>query len=221
MTGPGAPVSMETLGGRQTTKRPAQGVYLNDPDEFGVRQLETNPMVAVDVPRAGSLSANKPFRKDVSQAGMELGQESVAAHRFLPMATQNIADASSMLIKPKKGAISNEEVAALGRELPHMIVAHNPRLGGVVIAPFELKPGQVPSEFFDAQEVAGRVLGNRAKFTYGKTDPAKDLMYIPRSDYVKEGATTPSPASKAMRERLKKAEGRLFRQSVPATAETP
>ena len=102
-----------------------------------------------------------------------------------------------------------------------MIVAHNPRLGGVVIAPFELKPGQVPSEFFDAQEVAGRVLGNRAKFTYGKTDPAKDLMYIPRSDYVKEGATTPSPASKAMRERLKKAEGRLFRQSVPATAETP
>ena len=161
------------------------------------------------------------LRKDMAQAGTELGQESVAAHRFLPMMTQNIADASSMLIQPKGGKITNEEVAALGKELPHMIVAHNPRLGGVVIAPFELKAGQVPSEFFDAQEVANRVLGKRAKFTYGKTDPEKDLAYIPKIDYPKEGAVDPSASSKAMRERLKRAEGRLFRQPSPTTVATP
>jgi len=94
-----------------------------------------------------------------------------------------------------------------------MIVAHNPRLGGVVIAPFEMTKGQVPTEFLTAQSVADAILGKRAKITYGKSEPGKDLMYMGRSDYATEGAREPSAESKAMRERLQRAEKRLF----PAT----
>jgi len=207
MTGPGAPVSMETMGGRKTTKRPGQGVYENFEG-----QLETNPLVAVDVPRAGNLSTNKGLRADIVQGGQDLAQESVAAHRFVPMMTNNIADASAMLISPKGGKLTNEEVVALGQQLPGMIVAHNPRLGGVVVMPFDQAKGKVPTEFFDAQDVAKSVLGKRANFTYGKADPAKDRLYIERGDYATEGAKPSSAESKAMRERLQRAEGRLFRE---------
>jgi hypothetical protein len=207
MTGPGAPVSMETMGGQRTTKRPGQGVYENFEG-----QLETNPLVAVDVPRAGNLSTNKRLRADIVQGGQDLAQESVAAHRFVPMMTNNIADASAMLISPKGGKLTNEEVVMLGQQLPGMIVAHNPRLGGVVVMPFDQAKGKVPTEFFDAQDVAKSVLGKRANFTYGKADPAKDRLYIERGDYATEGAKPSSASSKAMRERLQRAEGRLFRE---------
>ena len=207
LTGPGAPVSMETMGGRKTTKRPGQGVYENFEG-----QLETNPLVAVDVPRAGNLSTNKALRADIVQGGQDLAQESVAAHRFVPMMTNNIADASAMLISPKGGKLTNEEVVMLGQQLPGMIVAHNPRLGGVVVMPFDQAKGKVPTEFFDAQDVAKSVLGKRANFTYGKADPAKDRLYIERGDYATEGAKPSSAESKAMRERLQRAEGRLFRE---------
>jgi hypothetical protein len=207
MTGPGAPVSMETMGGQRTTKRPGQGVYENFEG-----QLETNPLVAVDVPRAGNLSTNKALRADIVQGGQDLAQESVAAHRFVPMMTNNIADASAMLISPKGGKLTNEEVVMLGQQLPGMIVAHNPRLGGVVVMPYDQSKGKVPTEFFDAQDVAKSVLGKRANFTYGKSDPAKDRLYIERGDYATEGAKPSSAESKAMRERLQRAEGRLFRE---------
>lgn len=222
MTGPGAPVSMETMGGQRTTKRPGQGVYENFEG-----QLETNPLVAVDVPRAGNLSTNKALRKDISQAGADLAQESVAAHRFLPMMTNNIADASAMLIKPKGGKLSNEEVIKLGEQLPGMIVAHNPRLGGVVVMPFEPMKGKMPTEFFDAQDIAKSVLGKRAEFTYGKADPMKDRLYIERGDYATEGAGTASNAATEMRNRLKRAEARAFRapaqsrSGLPAKREVP
>ena len=216
MTGPGAPVSMETMGGQRTTKRPGQGVYENFEG-----QLETNPLVAVDVPRAGNLSTNKALRKDISQAGADLAQESVAAHRFLPMATNNIADASAMLIKPKGGRLSNEEVIALGEQLPGMIVAHNPRLGGVVVMPFEPMKGKVPTEFFDAQDIAKSVLGKRAEFTYGKADPMKDRLYIERGDYATEGAGTASNAATEMRNRLKRAEARAFRAPAQSRSGLP
>ena len=216
MTGPGAPVSMETMGGQRTTKRPGQGVYENFEG-----QLETNPLVAVDVPRAGNLSTNKALRKDISQAGADLAQESVAAHRFLPMATNNIADASAMLIKPKGGRLTNEEVIALGEQLPGMIVAHNPRLGGVVVMPFEPMKGKVPTEFFDAQDIAKSVLGKRAEFTYGKADPMKDRLYIERGDYATEGAGTASDAATKMRNRLKKAEARAFRAPAQSRSGLP
>lgn len=207
LTGPGGPVSMDVMGGQKTTKRPGQGVYENFEG-----QLETNPLVAVDVPRAGNLSTNKGLRADIVQGGQDLAQESVAAHRFVPMATNNIADASAMLITPKGGKLTDEEVVMLGQQLPGMIVAHNPRLGGVVVMPFDQAKGKVPTEFFDAQDVAKSVLGKRANFTYGKADPAKDRLYIERGDYATEGAKPSSPASKAMRERLQRAEGRLFRE---------
>jgi hypothetical protein len=205
ITGEGAPVSMSTMGGKKTTKRPGQGVYMNE-----AGQLETNPLVAVDVPFAGDLSKNKPLRADIATAGQELAQEAMAAHRFVPMMTNEIKDASAMLIKPKKGALTDDEVKALGKALPGMIVAHNPRLGGVVIAPFEMPKGQIPTEFLEAQTVADAILGKRAKITYGKSEPGKDLMYMGRSDYATEGAREPSAASQKMRKRLQRAEKRLF-----------
>jgi hypothetical protein len=208
ITGKDAPVSMSTMGGKSTTKRPGQGVYLNE-----AGQLETNPLVAVDVPFAGDLSKNQPLRADIATAGGELGQEAMAAHRFVPMMTNEIKDASAMLIKPKKGTLTNDEVKALGEALPGMIVAHNPRLGGVVIAPFEMTKGQIPNEFLDAQTAAQAILGKRAKITYGKAEQGKDLMYMGRSDYATEGARDPSAASRKMRERLQRAEKRLFPES--------
>lgn len=215
MTGPGAPVSMETMNAAKTTKRPGQGVYENF-----AGQLETNPLVAVDVPFAGNLSTNRALRREISQAGADLAQESVAAHRFVPMMTNNIADASAMLIKPKGGKLSNEEVIRIGEQLPGMIVAHNPRLGGVVVMPYDYSKGKVPTEFFDAQDIAKTVLGKRAEFTYGKADPVKDRLYIERGDYATEGAGAPSASATAMRERLKRAEGRAFREPARATAES-
>lgn len=205
ISGEGAPVSMSTMGGRSTTRRPGQGVYLNE-----AGQLETNPLVAVDVPFAGNLATNKPLRADIATAGQELGQEAMAAHRFVPMMTNEIKDASAMLIKPKKGALTDKEVQELGEALPGMIVAHNPRLGGVVVAPFEMTKGQIPTEFLTAQTAAQAILGKNAKITYGKSEPGKDLMYMGRSDYATEGAREPSAASKEMRKRLQRAETRLF-----------
>lgn len=203
MTGEGAPVSMETMGGRKTTKRAGQGVYENFEG-----QLETNPLVTADVPFAGNLSTNKRLRADISQAGQDLAQESMAAHRFVPMATNEIKDASAMLIKTPKG-LTNEQVIAMGERLPGMIVAHNPRLGGVVVMPYEVQKGIQP-EFLEAQSVASSVLGKNAKFQYGKADPVKDRLYIERGDYATEGAKPSSAESKAMRERLKRGEARMF-----------
>ena len=167
-------------------------------------------MLFRSVPRAGNLATNKPLRKDISQAGADLNQESVAAHRFLPMATNNPKDASAMLIRPTKGALSNDEVMEIGRRLPGMIAAHNPRLGGVVVMPYEYKAGMVQPEFQDAIGAAMDVLGNRARFTYGKADPMKDRLYISRDQYAAEGAGPPSASSTAMREKLKRTEQQMF-----------
>lgn len=204
LTGEGAPVSMDVMGGRKTVKRPGQGVYENFAGD-----LETNPLVAVDVPRAGSLSGNKALRADIATAGQELAQESMAAHRFVPMATNQIKDASAMLIRTPEG-LTNEQVIALGERLPGMIVAHNPRLGGVVVMPFEYSKGQIPGEFLDAQAVAHELLGKQANFRYGKADPVRDRLYMERQDYLTEGARPPSAAATEMRARLKQGERRMF-----------
>jgi hypothetical protein len=204
LTGEGAPVSMDVMGGRKTVKRPGQGVYENFAGD-----LETNPLVAVDVPRAGSLSGNKALRADIATAGQELAQESMAAHRFVPMATNQIKDASAMLIRTPEG-LTNEQVIALGERLPGMIVAHNPRLGGVVVMPFEYNKGQIPGEFLDAQAVAHELLGKQANFRYGKADPVRDRLYMERQDYLTEGARPPSAAATEMRARLKQGERRMF-----------
>jgi len=102
-----------------------------------------------------------------------------------------------------------------------MVVAHNPRLGGVVVYPFDLPKKGVPPELIRATDVASDILGKNAKITYGRVHPTKDTTYIPRGEYEKEGATAPSAASQAMRARLKRAEGRLFPERAESRAETP
>jgi len=215
LTGEGAPVSMETVGGRRTTKRAGQGVYVNNEG-----QLETNPMVAVDIPFAGSLSGNKALRGDIATIGQSLNQEAMAAHRFVPMATNNIKDATAMLIKPKGGNLTNEQVIQLGKTLGgDMVVAHNPRLGGVVVYPFgNVTKGQIPKEFLDAQSVGRDVLGKDFSVQYGKADPVKDRMFMGSGDYASEGARPTSPSTTTMRERIKRAEQRKFPKRVQSPA---
>lgn len=200
MIGEGAAVPMTTMGGRKTSQKAGQGVYLNE-----AGQLEYNPMLGVTIPRAGNLATNKGLRADIATAGQELGQEAMAAHRFLPMATNNIKDASSMMIKGPGGrALTNKEVLALANELPGMIATHSPANGGLLVAPFSMTKGQVPEEFLTAQSAARKVLGKDVKIQFGKSDPDKDLMYMPRSTYVEEGGRGTSPAVQDVRNKLKR-----------------
>jgi hypothetical protein len=200
MIGEGAAVPMTRMGGQKTTQRPGQGVYLNE-----AGQMELNPMVGIDVPRAGNLSTNRALRGDIATAGQELNQEAMAAHRFVPMATNNIKDASSMMITGPGGrALTNEEVIALGQRLPGMIVSHSPRSGGLFVAPYSIEKGKIPSEFLDAQSAANAVLGKGAKVQFGKSDANKDLMYMMRQDYGTEGGRGTSQAAQAVRNSLKR-----------------
>ena len=200
MIGEGAAVPMTRMGGQKTTQRPGQGVYLNE-----AGQLELNPMVGIDVPRAGNLSTNRALRGDIATAGQELNQEAMAAHRFVPMATNNIKDASSMMITGPGGrALTNEEVIELGKRLPGMIVSHSPRSGGLFVAPYSIEKGKIPSEFLDAQSAANAVLGKGAKVQFGKSDANKDLMYMMRQDYGTEGGRGTSTGAQAVRNSLKR-----------------
>ena len=196
--GKGSPSPLETIGGRKTVERKGQGVYTND-----AGKLETNPMRAFSV-KSSDLSTDKPLRADIATAGGALNQEAMAAHRFVPMATNQIKDATAMMITGKGGPLTPKQVKEIGAALPHMIVSHNPRTGGVFIAPFEAKRNAVNSEFLDAQQVAKAILGKDASFQFGKADPNKDLMYMHRSTYEKEGAKPPSPAAVAKRQALRK-----------------
>lgn len=200
MIGEGAAVPMTRMGGQKTTQRPGQGVYLNE-----AGQLELNPMVGIDVPRAGNLSTNRALRGDIATAGQELNQEAMAAHRFVPMATNNIKDASSMMITGPGGrALTNEEVIELGKRLPGMIVSHSPRSGGLFVAPYSVERGRIPTEFLEAQSAANSVLGKGAKIQFGKSDPNKDLMYMMRQDYATEGGRGTSAGAQGVREKLKR-----------------
>jgi hypothetical protein len=200
MIGEGSAVPMTTMGGRKTSQTKGQGVYLNDAGE-----LERNPMVGVNIPRAGNLSTNKGLRADIATAGQELGQEAMAAHRFVPMATNQIKDASAMMIRGQGGRpLTNKEVMAMANELPGMIVTHSPANGGLMIAPFGMTKGQIPQEFLTAQAVARKVLGKDAKVQFGKADPNKDLMYMMRQDYANEGGRGVSQGAQATRNQLKR-----------------
>ena len=180
--------------------REAVGTYKNRAGE-----LEVNPMLAVDIPFAGKIGegGNRSLRQAVSQAGVDLNQEAMAAHRFIPLTTNNIADASAMLINTKQG-LSKEQIKKLAERLgSDMVVSHNPRLGGVVVYPFgEVKRGQIPSEFLSAQGAAQEVLGKNAKIQYGKADINRDRLFIGSEDYFKEGARPMSAEQAALRERL-------------------
>jgi hypothetical protein len=168
-------------------------------------QLELNPMVGIDVPRAGNLSKNKSLRGDIATAGQELNQEAMAAHRFVPMATNNIKDATAMMVNGPGGrALSNEEVIALGKNIPGLIVSHSPRTGGVFLANDPYAKGDPMKKFLNAQAIAGEILGTKAKIQFGKADPNKDLMYMMRPDYATEGGRGTTQAAQAIRESLKR-----------------
>jgi len=200
MIGEGAAVPMTTMGGRRTTQKAGQGAYLNEAGE-----LEYNPMLGVTIPRAGNLSTNKALRADMATAGQELGQEAMAAHRFVPMLTNQIKDASAMMIRGPGGRpLTNEQVKALANELPGMIATHSPANGGLLVAPFGMTKGQVPKEFLTAQSVARKILGKDAKIQFGKADEKKDLMYMPRSTYVEEGGRGTSAEVQDIRNKLKR-----------------
>jgi len=196
--GKGTPSPLDTLGGRKTVERKGQGVYTNDD-----KKLETNPMRAFSV-KTSDLATDKPLRADIATAGRELSQEAMAAHRFVPMASNQIKDASAMMITGKGGPLTPEQVKLIGSALPDMIVSHNPRTGGVFIAPYSVKPNSINPEFLEAQRVANEVLGKNAKIQFGKADPDKDLMYMHSSTYEKEGARPPSPAAVTKRQALRR-----------------
>lgn len=198
---------VKTLGGRPVTQRPGQGVYYNE-----AGQLELNPMVGLDVPVRGSLAKAEKFKGDVATLGAGLGQEAMAAHRFIPMATNQIKDATAMLIKGPEGKpLTREQVIQLGQDLPNMIVTHSPRLGGVMVAPFSITKGVIPPEFLEAQGRAKKLFGKGVTIQYGRADPGKDLMYMSRDEYATSGAREPSAEMQRKRAQLKRME-----QSLPA-----
>ena len=207
-------LSEPKLGTKKPTAREGQGTYVNTKGE-----LELNPLQAIDVPRAGNIGegakANTALRQQVAQMGTDLNQEAMAGHRFLPMMTNNIKDASSMLIKTKEG-LSKEQIADLARALGNdMVVTHNPKLGGVVVYPFgPVTKGQIPEEFLTAQSAANKLLGKDAKIKFGKSDYAKDRLYMGKDEYAKAGASPMSSEQQALREKIQGIEKFMFPESV-------
>jgi hypothetical protein len=203
------------LGTGRNKIREAQGTFLNTKDE-----MELNPMLAIDVPRAGTIgdvpNANKALRQQVGQMGVDLNQEAMAGHRFLPLMSDNIKDASSVLIKTKEG-LTPDEVAELAKKLGgSMAVTHNPKLGGVVVFPFgEVKKGQISRELLRAQKAAGDLLGKRGQVKFGVSDYNKDraFMLAGEGDYTRAGAKPMSKEQQATRERMQGLEKFLFPES--------
>jgi gas vesicle protein len=202
-------VPTKVMGDRITNKLPAQGVYFNE-----AGQLETNPMMAIDIPNVKDISKATELRSDIASAGKALNQESMAGIRFLPLATNKVDDATAILVRPKDGKITNEDVIKLGNEFGNsMVVSHNPRLGGVVLAPF----GEPGGELQIAKSKIKDLFGSDMDIRAGHSSLQKDRFYMPRSDYSKEGARKVSKATKELRQELKKFETlRYPRPSSPS-----
>ena len=209
------------LGTGKNKSREAVGTFMNPNKLINPKGLtEINPMMAIDVRGAGTIgnvpSANKALRKQVGQLGEDLNQTSMAGHRFIPLMTNNIKDASSMLIKTPQG-LNKDEIKQLAVLLgDDMVLAHNPRLGGVVVMPFgRVEKGQIPEEFLKAQSAANEVLGKRGKVQFGVSDFDKDRLFMEKTkgDYVQAGANQMSKEQQAQREKLQGLEKFLFPQS--------
>ena len=195
-------VPMDIMGDRITTKTPGQGVYKN---LFG--HLETNPLVAVDVPNVYDVSKSKDLLADVASAGKALNQESMAGIRFLPLATNKAKDASAMLVKPREGKISAEDIVKIGKHLgDDMIVSHNPRLGGVVIAPFDKPQGELEIAHGKIKDL----FGSDMNVKYGHSDLQKDRFYMPKETYESMGARPVPQRTLDLRKELKEMENRRF-----------
>jgi hypothetical protein len=202
-------VPTKIMGDRVTSKSPAQGVYFNEAGE-----LETNPMVAIDIPNVKDISKASDLRSDIASMGKALNQESMAGIRFLPLATNKVDDATAILVRPKDGKISNEDVIKLGNEFGNsMVVSHNPTLGGVVLAPF----GEPSGELQIAKSKIKDLFGSDMDIRAGHSNLQKDRFLMPRSDYAKEGARRVPKATKELRRELKKFETlRYPRPSSPS-----
>jgi hypothetical protein len=209
------------LGTGKNKSREAVGTFMNPNKIINPKGLtEINPMMAIDVRGAGTIgnvpSANKALRKQVGQLGEDLNQTSMAGHRFIPLMTNNIKDASSMLIKTPQG-LNKDEIKQLAVLLgDDMVLAHNPRLGGVVVMPFgRVEKGQIPEEFLKAQSAANEVLGKRGKVQFGVSDFDKDRLFMEKTkgDYVQASANQMSKEQQGQRERLQGLEKFLFPQS--------
>ena len=195
---------MNIMGDEITSKLPAQGVYFNE-----AGQLETNPMMAIDVPNIKDISKAKELRSDIASAGEALNQESMAGIRFLPIATNKLEDASAILVKPKSGKITNEDVIKLGNEFGNsMVVSHNPRLGGVVLAPF----GEPGGELQVAKSKIKDLFGSDMHIKAGHSDLQKDRFYMPKAEYAQEGARQTPRSTKELRQELKRAEALRYRE---------
>lgn len=180
------------------------------------KRLETNPMLAVDIPRAGRIGetagSNEALRREIAQAGVDLNQEAMAAHRFIPLLTNRPEDASAMLIKTKGGLTSEEIVQLASRLGNEMVVTHNPRLGGVVIYPFgPVGKGGAP-EFGVAKRAAQEILGKKGKIQYGVADYDKDRLFMEQveGDYQRAGAKQISPEKAERRQKLQGLEKFMF-----------
>jgi hypothetical protein len=202
-------VPTKVMGDRITSKLPAQGVYFNE-----AGQLETNPMMAIDIPNVKDISKATELRSDIASAGKALNQESMAGIRFLPLATNKVDDATAILVRPKDGKITNEDVIKLGNEFGNsMVVSHNPRLGGVVLAPF----GEPGGELQIAKSKIKDLFGSDMDIRAGHSSLQKDRFYMPKKDYAKEGARKVPKATKELRQELKKFETlRYPRPSSPS-----
>lgn len=209
------------LGTGRNKSREAVGTFMNPNEKINPKkEMEINPMRAIDVRRAGTIgdvpTANQALRQQVGQLGEDLNQTSMAGHRFLPLMTNNIKDASSMLIKTQQG-LSKDEIKQLATLLGNdMVLTHNPKLGGVVVMPFgRVEKGQIPEEFLKAQSAAGEVLGKRGKVQFGVSDYDKDRLFMEKSagDYTKAGAKPMSKEQQATREKMQGLEKFLFPES--------
>jgi len=184
------------------------------------KRLETNPMLAVDIPRAGRIGemagSNEALRREIAQAGVDLNQEAMAAHRFIPLLTNRPEDASAMLIKTKGGLTGDEIVQLASRLGNEMVVTHNPRLGGVVIYPFgPVGKGGAP-EFGVAKKAAQEILGKKGKIQYGVADYDKDRLFMEqvKGDYQRAGAKETSPEKAERRQKLQGLEKFMFPEST-------
>lgn len=219
---PGA-VDIGTMAGQPTTRMPGQGVFKSQI----TNKVETNPMVATYVPGVGDISKNAPFKSAMANVGEALEQEGMAAIRFIPMMTAGLKDASAVLIKPKKGSITNEQIIELTNRLgDKMVVSHNPQLGGVVVVPFgEAKPGVINREFARARKAGQDVLGENFDIKLGAADINKDRMYMQRIGvpeygipaYSEFGLKPVSPETARIRDELKYMERQLFPDVGSAT----
>ena len=184
------------------------------------KRLETNPMLAVDIPRAGRIGemagSNEALRREIAQAGVDLNQEAMAAHRFIPLLTNRPEDASAMLIKTKGGLTGDEIVQLASRLGNEMVVTHNPRLGGVVIYPFgPVGKGGAP-EFGVAKKAAQEILGKKGKIQYGVADYDRDRLFMEQveGDYQRAGAKETSPEKAERRRKLQGLEKFMFPEST-------